>query len=183
PIDITDADFSKALKSKAYNGGANPPTTVVKLKGKALKAGRDYEILYDNEKESDIKDKNGGAIPAGSYTITINGIGNYTGKVSQTQPYTVTQNTIAKVSVSGVGSAKYSGIEMKPYTVKIGKNVLPDTDYKITWYRGQGTKRNASPMKAAPTAKGKFTAVITVEGDNLTVTNQKKEIVKNFTIK
>lgn len=183
PIDITGADFSKTLKSKAYNGGANPPTTVVKLKGKVLKADRDYEILYNNEKEDDIKAENGGAIPVGSYTITINGKGNYTGTVSQSQQYTVTPNTIAKVSVSGAGSAKYTGVAMKPYTVKIGRNVLPDTDYTITWYRGQGKKRNASPMKTAPTARGKFTAVITVEGDNLTVTDRKKEIVKNFTIK
>ena len=183
PIDITSADFSGSLKSKAYNGGANPPTTVVKLNGKALKVNRDYEILYNKERESEIKAKNGGAIPVGSYTITINGKGNYTGTVSQSQEYRVTPNTIAKVSVSGAGSAKYTGVAMKPYTVKIGRNVLPDTDYKITWYRGQGQKRNASPMKTAPTARGRFTAVITVEGDNLTVTDRKKEIVKNFTIK
>lgn len=183
PIDISGADFSKTLKSKPYNGGANPPATVVKLNRKALKAGRDYEIMYNEETESEIKGKNGGAIPVGSYTISIVGKGNYTGKVSQTQPYEVTPNTIARVSVSGAGSAKYTGIEMKPYTVKIGRNVLPAADYKITWYRGQGKKRNASPMKNAPTVRGKFTAVITVEGDNLTVTSRKKEIVKNFTIK
>ncbi len=183
PIDITGADFSKALKSKAYNGGANAPATVVKLNKKVLKAGRDYEILYNNEKESDIRDKNGGAIPVGTYTISIIGKGNYTGKVSQTQSYAVTLNTIAKVSVAGAGSAKYTGRAMQPYSVKIGKNVLPAADYKITWYRGQGKKWNTTPMKTAPTAKGKFTAVITVEGNNLTVTNKKKEIVKNFTIK
>lgn len=95
----------------------------------------------------------------------------------------MTPNTIAKVSVAGAGSAKYTGVAMKPYTVKIGRNVLPDTDYKITWYRGQGKKRSATPLKAAPVARGKFTAVITVEGSNLTVTENKKEIVKNFTIK
>lgn len=183
PIDITGADFTKTLKSKAYSGGANPPATVVKLNKKVLKAGRDYEILYNNETESDLKGQNGGAVPGGTYTITITGKGNYMGKVSQTQNYTVTPNTIAKVSVAGAGSAKYTGIGMKPYTVKIGRNVLPDTDYKITWYRGQGKKRNATPMKTAPTAKGKYTAVITVEGSNLTVTDKKKEIVKNFTIK
>ena len=183
PLDISGADFSKALKSKAYNGGANPPATVVKLNRKVLKAGRDYEILYNGEKESDIRDRNGGAVPVGSYTITVNGKGNYTGQVSQTQQYTVTTNTIARVSVAGAGSAKYTGIGKNPFTVKIGKNVLPAADYKITWYRGQGKKRNTTPMKNAPTAKGKFTAVITVEGSNLTVTDKKKEIVKNFTIK
>ncbi len=183
PLDISGADFSKALKNKAYNGGANPPATVVKLNRKVLKAGRDYEILYNGEKESDIRNRNGGAVPVGSYTITVNGKGNYTGQVSQTEQYTVTTNTIARVSVAGAGSAKYTGIGKNPFTVKIGKNVLPAADYKITWYRGQGKKRNTTPMKNAPTAKGKFTAVITVEGSNLTVTDKKKEIVKNFTIK
>lgn len=84
------------MKSKAYNGGANPPATVVKLNGKVLKAGRDYKILYNGEKESDIRDRNGGAVPVGSYTITVSGKGNYTGQVSQTQQYTVTTNTTAK---------------------------------------------------------------------------------------
>lgn len=180
-INIKEADFSKALKSKVYNGGDNPPAATVKLGKKTLKANKDYEILYTG---GTLKaQKPSGALPVGKYTVTIKGIGNYTGTVTQTQPYEVTQNTIAKVSVAGASSAKYTGLQMNPYTVKIGKNVLPTTDYTITWYQGQGKKQSATPIKRLPTAKGKYTAVIKVRGSNLTNTAKKTEIKKSFTIK
>lgn len=180
PLDITNADFSKALKSKVYNGGSNPPATTVKLNGKALKVNRDYEILYTGE---GYQKEALSYVPAGTYTVTIRGIGNYTGEVKTTQTYQVTQNTIAKISVSGAGSAKHTGTVQRPYTVKIGKNVLPASDYTITWYVGQGKAKRSTPMVTPPIAKGKYTAVITVKGNNLTTTAKKKEIVKKFTIK
>ncbi|MCM1222563.1 MAG: Ig-like domain-containing protein [Lachnospiraceae bacterium] len=198
PLDIADADFSKALKNKTYNGGSNPPAATVKLGKKTLKVNKDYEILYSGNEsgESDgasLQEKTDGSgtpqkealsyVPAGSYTITVRGIGNYTGEAKTTQTYQVTPNTIAKVTVSGAGSAKHTGIPQKPYTVKIGKNVLPSTDYTITWYLGQGKTKRDTPMVTAPIAKGKYTAVITVQGGNLTTTTKKKEIVKKFTIK
>lgn len=181
PLDITGADFSKALKNKVYNGGSNPPATTVKLNNKVLKVNRDYEILYSGNGLTE-KQKLG-RIPVGTYTVTIRGIGNYTGEVKTTQTYQVTKNTIAKVSVSGAGSAKHTGTVQRPYTVKIGKNVLPASDYTITWYVGQGKAKRIMPMVTQPIAKGKYTAVITVRGNNLTNTAKKKEIVKKFTIK
>ena len=175
PVDITGADFSKALKSKAYNGGSNPPSTTVKLGKKTLKAGTDYEILYNGS-------ANAGVLPAGTYTITIRGKGNYTGKVAAQQTYQVTPNTIAKVTVSGSGSVKYTGNKVNPYTVKIGKNVLPASDYTLTWYSGQGKSKKLR-SGGAPTAKGKYTAVVTIKGKNLTTTAKKTEIEKKLTIK
>lgn len=180
PVDITGADFTKALKSKVYNGGNNPPAATVKLGKKTLKVNKDYEILYTggvfNKETLDY-------VPVGSYTITIRGIGNYSGEVNTTQTYQVTQNTIAKVSVAGAGSVKHTGIVQNPYTVKIGKNVLPASDYTIVWYVGQGKTKRDTPMVTPPIAKGKYTAVVTVKGSNLTTTAKKKEIVKKFTIK
>ena len=175
PVDITGADFSKALKSKAYNGGSNPPSTTVKLGKKTLKAGTDYEILYNGS-------ANAGVLPAGTYTITIKGKGNYTGKVAAQQSYQVTPNTIKNVSVSGSGSVKYTGNKVNPYTVKIGKNVLPASDYTLTWYSGQGKSKKLR-SGGAPTAKGKYTAVVTVKGKNLTTAAKKTEIEKKLTIK
>lgn len=183
PVDITGADFSKALSSKVYNGGSNPPKTTVKLGKKTLKAGTDYEILYGGKTEEEVKAANAGVIPVGSYTITVRGKGNYTGTVGTSQTYQVTSNTIAKVTVSGSSSVKYTGIRVNPYTVKIGKNKLPASDYTLTWYSGQGKSKSSTSMKNAPTAKGKYTAVITVKGGNLTTTAKKTEIVKKLTIK
>lgn len=180
PLDITNADFTKALKNKVYNGGDNPPAATVKLGKTTLKMNRDYEVLYTGEGFS--KEKLS-FVPAGSYTVTIRGIGNYVGEVKTTQSYQVTQNTVAKVSVAGASSVKHTGIVQNPYTVKIGKNVLPVSDYTITWYLGQGKTKRELPMATVPSAKGKYTAVITVRGNNLTTTAKKKEIEKKLTIK
>lgn len=179
-IDIADAVFSKALNNKAYNGGTNPPAAAVKLGKKTLKAGRDYELLYTG---MGLTEEQPAVLPAGSYTVTARGIGNYTGEMKAAKPYQVTQNTIAKVSVAGAGSVKHTGIPQQPYTVKIGRNILPATDYEIVWYVGQGKARRESPMTTPPIAKGKYTAVVTVKGDNLTTTAKKKEIVKKLTVK
>lgn len=172
PIDITDAVFSKALKDKVYNGGANAPATTVKLGRKTLKANTDYTILYDgSERET---------IPAGTYTISIRGKGNYTGTVSSTQRYTVKQNTIAKVTASCPGTIKYTGRAQNPVTAKIGKNVLPESDYTVVYHIGN-SKSGKEIEK--PLAKGTYTAVITVKGSNLTTTAKKTEILKRFTVK
>ena len=180
PVDITGADFSKALKSKPYDGGDNPPAAVVKLGKQTLKRNRDYELLYTGGGFDKEKPK---ILPAGSYTVTVRGIGNYTGEARTTQTYQVTQNTIAKVKVSGPGSVKHTGVPQNICTVMIGKNALPSSDYDIVWYLGQGKTKRDTPMTIAPIAKGKYTAVITVKGDNLTTTAKKTEIVKKLTVK
>ena len=171
PIDISNADFSKALKAKVYNGGVCAPATTVKLGKKTLKANTDYTILYDGEELEVVPAKS-------SYTISIKGKGNYTGIVSKTQNYTVNKNTIAKVTAA-CSSVKYTGAKLNPVTVKIGKNVLPKTDYQIIYH--QGSKNGA--VVPYPLAKGKYTAVITVTGDNVISTAKKTEIVKSFTVK
>ena len=171
PIDISNADFSKALKAKVYNGGVCAPATTVKLGKKTLKANTDYTILYDGEELEVVPAKS-------SYTISIKGKGNYTGIVSKTQNYTVNKNTIANVTVA-CSSVKYTGAKLNPVTVKIGKNVLPKTDYHIIYH--QGSKNGA--VVPYPLAKGKYTAVITVTGDNVISTAKKTEIVKSFTVK
>ncbi len=171
PIDISNADFSKALKAKVYNGGVCAPATTVKLGKKTLKANTDYTILYDGEELEVVPAKS-------SYTISIKGKGNYTGIVSKTQNYTVNKNTIAKVTAA-CSSVKYTGAKLNPVTVKIGKNVLPKTDYQIIYH--QGSKNGA--VVPYPLAKGKYTAVITVTGDNVISTAKKTEIAKSFTVK
>lgn len=172
PIDITDAVFAKPLKDKPYNGGANDPAATVKLGRKTLKANTDYTILYDGRERK--------SVPAGTYTVSIRGKGNYAGTAASTKRYTVKQNTIAKVTASCPGTVKYTGKALDPVTVKIGKNVLPESDYTLVYHIG--SSRSGKEIKN-PLAKGKYTAVITVRGDNLTTTTKKTEIIKQFTVK
>ena len=132
----------------------------------------DYTILY-NGREMEI-------IPAGTYTISIRGKGNYAGTAALTQLYTVKQNTIAKVTASCPRTVKYTGKAQNPVTVKIGKNVLPESDYTVVYHIG--SSKSGKEIRY-PLAKGKYTAVITVKGNNLTTTSKKTEIVKRFTVK
>lgn len=172
PIDITDAVFSRALKDKIYNGGANAPATTVKLGKKTLRANTDYTILYDGREME--------TIPAGTYTISVRGKGNYTGTAASTQYYTVKQNTIAKVTASCPGTVKYTGRAQDPVTARIGRNILPESDYTVVYHIG--SSKNGKEI-GKPLAKGSYTAVITVKGSNLTTTAKKTEIIKRFTVK
>ena len=78
--DITNASFSSCTKSKKYNGKIVKASTTVKLNGKKLTAGRDYDILYNGQEY---------AISAGVYTVTIQGKGNYAGTVKETRQFEI----------------------------------------------------------------------------------------------
>ena len=79
-LDITNASFTSCTKSKKYNGKIVKASTTVKLNGKKLTAGRDYDILYNGQEY---------AISAGVYTVTIQGKGNYAGTVRETRQFEI----------------------------------------------------------------------------------------------
>lgn len=169
PINITKADFSACTESKVYNGGTNTATTTVKLDKKKLTAGKDYDVYYNGSLS---------AVKVGTYTVTIKGKGNYTGTVSTKQKFTITANSISKMKVSCPSSVKYTGSAQNPVVVKIGKNVLPSSDYKVTYHKDTEDGAVTSPVN-----KGKYVAVITPKGTNVTTNGNKTQIVKKFTIK
>jgi hypothetical protein len=81
--------------------------------------------------------------------------------------------------VTCASSIKYTGKALNPVTaVKIGKNVLPESDYSIEYHIGteDGTKVNNV------LSKGSYVAVIKVKGNNLT-TDKKTQLIKKFTVK
>lgn len=168
---------TKAVKAKVYNGGENAPAVKVQsVNGKTkkvLKYGKDYTVLYNGT------DYTGKTLPVGKYTISIKGINNYTGTIQTNITYEVKQNTISKLSVTCASSIKYTGKALNPVTaVKIGKNVLPESDYSIEYHIGteDGTKVNNV------LSKGSYVAVIKVKGNNLT-TDKKTQLIKKFTVK
>jgi len=175
PVDISTASISK-IKNKVYNGGSNPAKITVKLGKKTLSAKNDYVIKYNGNTSDELG--------AGSYVVTIEGKGNYTGTVSQTETYTIQKNKITKVTASCASKVKFTGGKIFPVIVKIGKNILPSSDYEITYYRGKKTGSQYRTDKVeAPTTKGAYFAVITIKGSNLENTAKKTEIIKKFTVK
>lgn len=135
PLDISYAkafDITKTYTGKEIKG---KPKVTYMLRGKevTLAADTDYKITYHGIDPSKV-----GGGPAfrdnGTYTIIINGIGNYFGSKTITQ--TVTDKPlITKAKVSAISNVKYTGEEIKPEPAVTyeGKSLTKDVDYKVLY--------------------------------------------------
>ena len=72
PLTIEAQDISISASEFVYDGKAKTPSVTVSHNGTVLKEGTDYEVSYRNN------------IKAGTATVTVTGIGNYTGTNSVT---------------------------------------------------------------------------------------------------
>ena len=111
PKNVTGAMIG-VIDSKEYNGGAIQPTPEVKDGETTLAPGGDFKFSYsDNTK-------------AGTATVTITGIGNYTGIAEK--KFTIEPKNIGSaIIVLGGLSRPYTGEEQ---TVEIVSVTLPDGD-------------------------------------------------------
>lgn len=156
-FNIVECKISKARFSAdpvTYNGTAQEPVVTGIHNNAYLKEGRDFKTVYSKN------------IKAGKGTITITGIGNYTGTVKKT--FTINKIDLAKLSAEDViidGPAKYNMTGAKVgVTVKSGDYQLVEgTDYTLSY----------SKNKAVGTAK------VTIKGKG----SCKNKIVKDFEIK
>lgn len=169
-----ELEFVSCTASKTYNGKSNPAATVVKYKGKRLKAGVDYIVLYQNV--------NGGSatttpVAAGSYTVTVQGR-NYSGVIKKSFTYTIKKAPVTSLKVTCPSTVKYkNGADVTPaVTVKIGNTVLGSGDYTLKYYDAAG--KSVSGL----TGKGKYVLEITPRG-NVEATTKKSVITKNITVK
>jgi len=164
--DMTSATFVSCTPSKTYNAGALAAATKVKLGKKVLKAGKDYDVYYNNSLTAPAN--------VGTYTVKIVGKGNYKGTLKETKSYEIKTTSIKKVTVSCPTKIK-TGKTLN-YKVKIGKNALPITDYTVSILDKDGNAVNSY------TTPGKYKLVITVKGSNVLPTATKSNIVKSFTV-
>jgi subtilisin family serine protease len=89
----------------AYTGAEITPAPVVKCAGKTLVANKDYTVKYEDNTN------------AGTATVTITGMGAYTGTLTGT--YTITENEISELTATlGYSTVAYREGEMKP-SVKV----------------------------------------------------------------
>lgn len=143
---IENAEIKLSAESFVYDGTAKQPDVTVKLGDKTLIAGTDYNVTYSNN------------TAVGTATVTISGVGNYSGTI--TKNFTITAASIkdAKITLSKT-SYNYDGKAKKPtVTVKLGnKKLVKDKDYTITY------KNNKNIGTATVTIKGKgnYTGTLT----------------------
>lgn len=115
-----------------YNGKEKKPTVTIP----GLAQGRDYLVTYENN------------INAGTGTMTITGIGNYTGSV--TRNFTIKPASIKSAEIS-LKDRTYTGKALtQTPVVKIGNTVLKaNADYTVAY------KNNTSAGTASVTISGK----------------------------
>ena len=129
PISIGGAEVT--VKNPTYNGAEQSPAVTVKLGETVLTENKDY-----------ILSGTGSATDAGSYELTIVGMGGYNGRIENVkwriEPKTVTNPTI------NVAPCVYDGSEQEPRVeLKDGEKVIPEGEYTVAYLNntdaGNGT--------------------------------------------
>lgn len=114
-------ELSVKVDNATYTGSAVKPKVTVKHNNTTLKEGADYKLSYSNN------------VNAGKGTVTVTGLGKYTGKKSYS--FTINKLSLSKASVSSIKNQTYSGKYIKPsISVKLNKNTLKSgKDYTVTY--------------------------------------------------
>ena len=119
PISLECAEVT--VQNPTYNGDKQSPTLKVSLGGKTLRENTDYTVVVTPHTD------------AGSYTLTINGMGNYTGTATSNwkiTPKTVTNPTIKLSS----GPFTYTGQKIEPtVTVMDEGKTIPASEYTVSY--------------------------------------------------
>ena len=119
PISLEGAEVT--VQNPTYNGDKQSPTLKVSLGGKTLRENTDYTVVVTPRTD------------AGSYTLTINGMGNYTGTATSNwkiTPKTVTNPTIKLSS----GPFTYTGQKIEPtVTVMDEGKTIPASEYTVSY--------------------------------------------------
>lgn len=149
---ISSSTVTLSRTSYTYNGKTHTPSVTVKANGTPLKQDTDYTVAYSSNKN------------AGTSSVTITGIGNYTGSLKKTFAITAASMSKCKVSLPKT-SYTYSGTAKTPsVTVRFNDRKLKkDRDYSVAY------KKNVSA--------GIGKVVVTGIG------NFQKSVTKTFTIK
>ena len=128
--EIKDSYVSLAKNEYTYKGTGIKAELEVKVNNVALKEGTDYTTSYENN------------VNVGLATLTLKGIGNYTGEVTKT--FTIKPLELADENVSMEKSSyEYTGNEIKPVVVVNGSTLKEGTDYTVSYKNnidiGEGT--------------------------------------------
>lgn len=136
---LRKATVSKLLAAYGFTGKAIKPTITLKLNRKTLVKNKDYKVSYQNNSK------------LGKATLTITGIGQYTGEIKKTFKI-VKKTSLKKAKITlPKKTYKYTKKAIKPNVkVKLGKKTLKkNVDYTISY------KNNKKKGKATITIKGK----------------------------
>ncbi|MCR4702994.1 MAG: RICIN domain-containing protein [Saccharofermentans sp.] len=108
-------------ENEPYTGGQIKPSVTVRDRDKILVYGVDYTLGYSDN------------VNIGPGTVSVIGIGNYTG--NKDAHFTIYSTDINDVTVSPIYTQRFTGYEVTP-GVKLtfkGRTLIKDTDYKLIY--------------------------------------------------
>ena len=133
---IAGAEVTLSGDRFTYNGSEQKPTVTVKLGGKALNAGTDYDVTFS-----------GSTINAGEVTVTVTGKGSYSGEATNKPSYTISPKEVSSPTIELNGySFEYTGSEIEPtvVSVKDGETVIPAGEYTVSYSNNVYVGTNAT---------------------------------------
>lgn len=131
------------IEDLTYNGKEQHPTPVVTLNSNVLEAGANYQVTYSE-----------GCTNVGTYTITVEGIGRYSGMLTKTFK-------IVPYDISGCDIK----VENKPYTGDV-INVTPTVKYgSITLAQGEDKDYTFVTNPTTVKEGGDYTLTVTGKGN------------------
>jgi len=151
---ISVSGASVTVTAPTYTGKALKPVPVVKVGTTALKRDTDYQVSYKNN------------INAGKATLTIKGIGKYTGSKSIT--FTIKRRSVSKAKVT-VPARTYSGKARQPApTVKVGSVTLKQgRDFAVSYKNNKNAGKATITITGKKNYSGKISAKFTIRRRSL----------------
>lgn len=139
-----------AIAAKTYTGTAIKPGVTIKDAGKTLTEGKDYKVKYTDNKG------------AGSASVEVTGIGNYTG--SQKTGFKIQAAAVKNTTVTMAESVTYTGKALKP-KVKVyfaAKKLASGKDYTVTYKKNKVVGKASVVIKGKGNFKGKKTVTFDI---------------------
>ncbi len=143
---INNSDFTiSPIAAVTYNGSAQTPAVTLMKGTTTLTSGTDYTVSYSNNTN------------AGTATVTITGMGNYTG--TKTANFTINPKNASNLTINSIAAVTYNGSAQTPtVTVKDGTTTLTNgTDYTVSY----SNNTNAGTATMTVTGKGNYTGTKT----------------------
>ncbi len=109
------------IADQTYTGAAIEPEITITIDGKTLEKDTDYTVAYGNNTN------------VGTATVTVTGMGNYTGEVSMN--FTISAADISGATIEDIPNQVYTGQAITPELAITmnGKTLVKGTDYTVAY--------------------------------------------------
>ena len=165
---LDKAPISRAkvtVTSPVYTGKVLKPLPVVKMGNTTLKKDKDYQVFYKNNKN------------AGKATLTLKGIGKYTG--SKSVSFTIRRRSIKKAKVTAAARVYNGKARKSAPTVKVGSRTLKlGTDYSVSFKNNKNAGKATIIITGKNNYSGRINATFTIKKASPRLVFSKKLIIK-----